>query len=130
MLFASAMVALHEGQKVRLSDWTGYWFKEDGIVKVQMKNGDVLETPNITRYQERDDWQIVSSVGLGFDFAINALKNGKAVCRISSPTFFYQIIYQDSEPIIILSVKDTLKQARVCFSETDMVAEDWQVYNH
>lgn len=81
MNFQEALAALNEGKKVRLSDWIGYWFKDENQnIKVFTRNGDILDTPHIDRYKERDDWEETDGK-MGFDFAILALKAGKKVTR-------------------------------------------------
>lgn len=80
MNFTEAVAAMEAGKKVRLSDWMGYWFIEEGEIKVFTRNGDVLNTPLISRYQSREDWEITDD-GFGFEVAIMALKNGKKVAR-------------------------------------------------
>lgn len=80
MNFARAQGAMAAGRKVKLSDWTGYWFSDNGQIKVFTRNGDILDTPNIERYKDRDDWEVTEGA-MGFDFAILALKSGKRVAR-------------------------------------------------
>lgn len=90
LIFQEVLVALmEEGIKVKLPEWTGYWFsktvqKEDGTsvneIHVMTKSGDILKDPWIEKYKDRNDWQITDG-SLGFDWAINALKNGKLVRR-------------------------------------------------
>jgi hypothetical protein len=79
--FEEAKAALKEGKKVKLPEWTGYWFQNpQGHIQVFTKHGEVLNTPDYDSFGSRNDWQIHEG-GLGFDFAINALKNGKLVRR-------------------------------------------------
>lgn len=82
--FQEAQAALQSGKKVKLPEWTGFWFKDkkDGVMKVFTKNGEILFTPDIATHGSRNDWQITDGK-LGFDFAILALKNGKRVKRSS-----------------------------------------------
>jgi uncharacterized protein DUF2829 len=80
MYFDQAQEAMSQGKKVKLSDWTGYWFSDNGQIKVFTRNGDVLDTPNIDRYKDRDDWEETDGK-MGFDFALLALNNGKKVQR-------------------------------------------------
>jgi hypothetical protein len=82
--FDQAIMALQVGYFVRLPEWTGYWFldSKDGGVKVYTRTGDVLDTPRYDDYCDRTDWVISTTrPGLGFDFAILALKAGKRVAR-------------------------------------------------
>jgi hypothetical protein len=78
--YTEAMNVLNSGTAVRLPEWTGYWFKRDGKIKVQTRTGEIGETPNYDHYNMRNDWEIVKD-GLGFDFALLALKSGKLVRR-------------------------------------------------
>jgi hypothetical protein len=80
MNYLEALKAMEQGAKVKLPEWTGYWFMENKQVKVQSKNGDVLTEPWLEKYHLRDDWEVTEG-NMGFDFAINALKNGKCVAR-------------------------------------------------
>lgn len=76
--FTEAMSALADGHKVRLPEWTGYWFQQGKDIKVFTRTGDVLDTPHWKFYAMREDWSIVTE-GMGFDFCILALQSGKAV---------------------------------------------------
>lgn len=80
MNFEWAQEELSKGNKVTLSDWTGYWFNDNGQIKVFTKTGDVLDSPCIDRYKDRDDWEVTDGK-MGFDFAMLALKNGKKLQR-------------------------------------------------
>ncbi len=95
MNYTEARNELMKGEKIKLPEWVGYWYGEPHPVvnktyskgdKVPMTimvltgNGDILDTPHIDRYEDRDDWEITDG-SLGFDFAIRALKNGKKVER-------------------------------------------------
>lgn len=79
--YGEAVAAIEAGNAVRLPEWTGFWFKgEDGQIMVFTRTGDVLDTPNHAHYLMREDWQIADG-GLGFDFAILAVKSGKKIAR-------------------------------------------------
>lgn len=94
LTFLEAMEALYNGFKVKLPEWNGYWFLNQypndidyfdyvsviDNAKVLTKSGDLFDTPYIEKHEHRTDWQITDG-SLGFDWAINALKNGKAVRR-------------------------------------------------
>lgn len=80
MNFEQAQDALAKGQKVKLSDWSGYWFSNNGQIMVFTKDGDILDTPHIDRYKDRDDWEETDGK-MGFDFALRALNNGKKLQR-------------------------------------------------
>lgn len=78
--FSEAMSAIEAGYKVKLPEWTGYWYKGQNHVEVFTKTGDRLTTPDKSAYGHRNDW-LITDGQLGFDFAILALKNGKLVRR-------------------------------------------------
>lgn len=79
MDYRKALKAMQEGAKVKLPEWTGYWFMKEGEIRVLAKNGDLLY-PWLDKYNDRTDWEITEG-SMGFDFAILALKNGKMVAR-------------------------------------------------
>lgn len=94
MHLLQALVAMQQGNKVKLPEWSGYWHIPEGkrpqnpvaaedlmsVVQVFTKNGDTLDTPWFDKYQGRDDYEITEG-NLGYDFAVLALKNGKFVTR-------------------------------------------------
>lgn len=80
LTFHDAMEALNTGVKVKLPEWIGYWFKDGAKIMVFTQTGDILDTPEIESYNNRNDWQITDG-NLGFDFAILAIKAGKLVTR-------------------------------------------------
>lgn len=81
LTFDEAVTALGNGFKVRLPEWTGYWFKDEENIKSFTRTGDVVDAwTHRADMHNRKDWQIVTE-GLGFDFAILALKSGKLVAR-------------------------------------------------
>ena len=80
LTYDEAIQAIDRGYKVKLPEWTGYWFKEDAIIKVFTRTGDILETPFFEKYENRNDWEITDG-NMGFDFAALALKNNKKVSR-------------------------------------------------
>ena len=57
--FGEALEALNIGQKIKVPEWKGYWFKQSGMVKVMTAEGVVLETPHFQQYIFRTDWEIV-----------------------------------------------------------------------
>lgn len=62
MNFKEAYEKMQEGKKVRRKDWLGYWFIEDGKVKIYLKDGNI-KFNNFT--QETidntlaEDWEVV-----------------------------------------------------------------------
>jgi hypothetical protein len=59
MNFNEAMNALNEGRKVRLPEWGGYWFVQDGEILVMTKDGQILDTPWLKKFRKRTDWMLV-----------------------------------------------------------------------
>jgi hypothetical protein len=80
MNMAAAIQACVDGKRVRLPEWSGYWFASGTQVKVFTATGDILESPWFDKYENRQDFEITEGK-LGFDFAIRALKAGKKVAR-------------------------------------------------
>lgn len=81
LTFNQAIMDILKGDAVRLPEWTGYWFLDkDGKIKAFTRNGEILESLWTEKYQNRDDFQVCSKL-LGFDWAINAIKNNKLVTR-------------------------------------------------
>jgi Protein of unknown function (DUF2829) len=80
--FNEAMKAMHSGFKIRLPEWTGYWFVNSGEMSLLTRTGDLLNTPDFKKFGDRDDWEIALN-GMGFDFAILALNAGKLLTRAS-----------------------------------------------
>jgi hypothetical protein len=80
LTFNEAMKAMHSGWKVRLPEWTGYWFMNNGEMSLLTRTGDILTTPDFKKFGSRDDWEIAIQ-GMGFDFAMLALKAGKLLAR-------------------------------------------------
>jgi len=78
--YEEAMLALRNGHAVRLPEWTGYWFPEGEKIKVLTRTGDILTTPDYDNFRIRNDWEVVTE-GLGFDFALLALLDGKLLRR-------------------------------------------------
>ncbi len=74
------LFALETGKKVKLPEWTGYWFIQDSEIKVMTKEGDIIGSPYIGLLDARDDW-IVTNGLRNFGGALYALKAGKKVTR-------------------------------------------------
>lgn len=136
LMFVQAMEWLESGSKIKLPEWTGYWFIEDGEIKVMTKSGDILNTPWIEKYKDRVDWKITHGA-LGFDWAINALKNGKKVCRkgwngkgmyltlINAGNAVHQGF--DMQDCIGMKTANNLMQPGWLASQNDMLATDWEL---
>jgi len=54
--FGEALEILKRGGMVALPEWKGYWFKENGIIKVKLETGVVVNTPHYDKYIFRNDW--------------------------------------------------------------------------
>ena len=80
MTLEEALLHTLKGEKIKLPEWSGYWFREDGRLRVFCKNGDIVDTPHYDKYNHRTDWQITDGIH-GFDFAIQAIKAGHSVRR-------------------------------------------------
>ena len=62
MKFKQAYREMSKGKKIRRPGWGGYWFIEDGKVKIQLKTSEILENnfneETITNTLA-DDWEVV-----------------------------------------------------------------------
>lgn len=124
MNFEQAVQEMIAGNRVRLSDWLGYWFMPDGkFIKVFTRDGDILDKANVTRYQNRDDWEIVSETGWSFDMALRFMRNGKEVSRPCYPEGASMCIINDRicVSVHIAGDVDTILNG--------ILANDWQVVN-
>lgn len=62
MNFKEAYNAMQEGKKVRRKDWLGYWFIEDGKVKIYLKDGNIKFnnfTQETISNTLAEDWEVV-----------------------------------------------------------------------
>lgn len=126
MNIEEAVVTVLLGKKVKLPEWTGYWFRdEDGkTVKVLTKDGEILDSPWIEKYKDRDDFFIMEE-GLGFDFAIRALKNWKSVRR----EIWDQHIRLREDGAAIVRYDEKNNSIGIWNPTTyDLVADDWVLY--
>ena len=146
------------GNKVKLPEWTGYWFSDDeGNIKVMAKNGDILDTPWFGSFNDRTDWEVTDGA-LGFDWAINALKNCKKVRRRGwngkgmwlllreamvswneeELSLFSECNVKENKiegvkyvvnhlPAICMKTADNMILTGWLASQTDMLAEDWEL---
>lgn len=58
MNFREALKLLYKGSRLTLPEWEGYWFVENGLIKVHTKDGQDLDTPFFKEYCDRTDWKI------------------------------------------------------------------------
>lgn len=96
MNFSKVFEALKNGEKIKLSHWTGYWQLENGKVMMHCKNGDVIDLQDSKDIVytlsgiASDDWQIVDKdynvselvKTMQFGEAIRMMKQGKRVARL------------------------------------------------
>ena len=62
MNFKEAYEKMQEGKKVRRKDWLGYWFIEDGKVKIYLKDGNIKFnnfTQETIANTLAEDWEVV-----------------------------------------------------------------------
>ena len=62
MNFKEAYEEMREGKKVRRKDWLGYWFIEDGKVKIYLKDGNIKFnnfTQETIANTLAEDWEVV-----------------------------------------------------------------------
>lgn len=152
MNLREAVASMHLGNKVKLPEWTGYWYipedKQrqtvisneeafDGI-KVLAKNGDIYDAPWIDKYKDRDDFAVTRG-DLGFDFAVLALNNGKKVKRASFTQIKHIVLKEipfvfDADPetqlyssVYVKIGKDDVVEFGWRPSAEDMLAKDWEL---
>lgn len=82
MNYEQALSLLESGKNVRLPEWLGYWVMDGhGAIKAVTKTGDVTDSwaalGQNSSWEAREDWEVAE--GLGFGWAISALKSGKKV---------------------------------------------------
>lgn len=163
MNYQQALALLDAGKKVRLPEWTGFWFLQENVdpappdpkraspikILALTRTGDVVrawDETDLTGFQHRTDWQEVTE-GMGFDFAILALKAGKKVCRTGwngkgmwlgyvagdqwglgsdAPFDYGAVPFGSLLPWIGMKTADG-KFVPWLASQTDMLATDWQI---
>lgn len=62
MNFNQAYQEMLNGKKIRRPSWGGYWFIEDGKVKIKLKTGEIIEndfTQETITNTLADDWEII-----------------------------------------------------------------------
>lgn len=94
--YSEAHAALDSGKKVKLPEWTGYWFKKNDKVMVLTGDGEILTTPHFEKFKDRNDW-LITDGGLGFDWALRAASNGKKVKRA---TWLYAVSFWITDGIL------------------------------
>lgn len=141
MTWPEALEALKEGKKVKLPEWTGYWFMNHGSILVYTADCEVIDNPFTPDYEHREDWQIIDGKR-DFGGAIKALKAGKRVARegwngkgifieIQRPDenskMTHPYIYIDTTGLITNNEYAPKNRVPWLASQTDMLSEDWVV---
>ena len=156
MNLSDAYQQLKIGKKVKLPEWSGYWFISETTsaltpftetIRVFTKDGDVLDTPWIEKYKDRDDWEITEG-RLDFGFALRALKSGKRVCRAGwNGKGMYLMLFEGQKDIAkafgcgygemrgefsfvdVIAIKSAQNTMVLGWhpSTPDMLSEDWQL---
>jgi hypothetical protein len=80
MNYSEAIKEGHNGAKIKLPEWNGYWFWDGAEMKVMTREGDVIGNPYTNDYKNRTDWEITDG-SRDFGGALIALKAGKLVAR-------------------------------------------------
>jgi len=135
------MIPLKEGEAPvteRRSGMVDIW--DACRIRVFTRDGDILDCPNIDRYKDRDDWVVVRETGWPFDAALRFLKSGKRVeragwngkgmwiCWVGRGSFSIgEEVYPSTAYLQIKSVNDTVTPWLP--SQTDILANDWQIVN-
>ena len=70
MNFADALLAMAQGERVRLPWWNGYWYIRDNTIRIHCSDNrdfDIRESDDILRtvsYMTSDSWQFVPDRGV------------------------------------------------------------------
>lgn len=68
MPFSDALIAMRQGEKVRLPWWKGYWYISDNAIRIRNADGtdiDLRETKDPIRtvgYMTADCWSLVTNL--------------------------------------------------------------------
>ena len=112
--FEEAMAKLESGQAVKLPEWHGCWFKKDGKILVETRNGDITDTPYLDSYKDRKDWMVTdtSRDWQGIQYCLDA---GKMVRRLDWPIdqFLFMRPKNDLSPEIIAKLNPMSEDVRV-----------------
>ena len=111
--FEEAMAKLESGQAVKLPEWHGHWFKKDGKILVETRNGDIVDTPYLDSYKDRKDWMVTdtSRDWPGIQYCLDA---GKMVRRLDWPIdqFLFMRPKNDLSPEIIAKLNPMSEEVR------------------
>ena len=83
MNFADALLAMLQGERVRLPWWRGYWYVKDNTVRIHTRDErdfDIRESEDIMKtisYMTSDSWQLVPDHSVMSDLQqeMNELRN-------------------------------------------------------
>lgn len=153
MKFVEALEALKEGKKVKLSNWSGYWVRENDTVKMHCKDGrilDIREMEDVFYTLENivsGDWKIAEECDINinihtfrFGEALRYLKAGKKVARKgwNGKGIYIEMQFPDENSKMTLPYIYIVTNGLVTdnpdapkgvvpwlASQTDMLAEDW-----
>lgn len=98
MNYVEARTALDHGNKIKLPEWVGYWYKntETGAINVITREGNITEQPYINDYINRTDWSITDG-SRDFGGVLVALKAGRKVAlRHWEPDVFISLQVTDA----------------------------------
>lgn len=144
MNFEQAIEALNRGEKVKLPEWNGYWFRLGNYLKVMTKEGDIIDGPFLEDYVNRKDFEITNG-DRTFGGALSAIKAGKRLHRPGwnggnecyvfligtegSNRWNYTNGWDDNGPLLPFMALKTIDGKVVPWtpSQPDILAEDWQL---
>lgn len=151
MNYEAAEKLIRQGRKIRLPEWTGYWYIAGDEMETELyaftRTGEQVPAWSGAEAEEhafsRTDWELVETDGLGFDFAILAMKAGKRVMRLSWKGLRWVSLVKNEESLFwhtqgsetfamyvhfCIMVGDNTVRPGWTPSQTDMIATDWVVY--
>lgn len=139
--WGDALEMMESGERIRLPEWLGYWFMKPGSNQIHVftRDGDFLDTPMIEEHKMRTDWQMLGQdEDMGFEWALLAMKSGKAVMR-----YGWNTGHLSNKVSLRLQVPDThSKMGEPYFYATDagktnfpyqptaedLLAQDWYLF--
>ena len=145
LTYKEAIMHMAGGNKIKLPEWDGHWYMDDGKIMVFTGDGRTLDTPYENDYVNRTDWMVTDG-SRTFGGALKLLKAGLPVARKGWNGKGMYILLQVPDinskmnrPYIYMECpKGSTKQFgdtpnefdRVPWlaSQTDILAEDWELY--
>jgi len=114
------MEKLENGQAIKLPEWHGCWFKKDGQIVVETRNGDLTNTPYLDAYKDRTDWYVTDTTRdwQGIQYCLDA---GKMVRRIDWPAghFIFMRPANTLSPEIIVKLNPMSEDVRAVLLATN-----------